>query len=134
MKRLNEQVKRNNERFSDDFMFQLTEKEYDSLRSQIATLESGRGQHRKYLPYVFTEQGIYMLSAVLKSSVAIEVSIGIMRTFTKMREFSFHYNSLARQIIELERKHDKKFKYEFDNKCIVVVIDPDDRKVELVNE
>ncbi|MBU1667705.1 ORF6N domain-containing protein [bacterium] len=109
----NQAVKRNIERFPDDFRFQLTEKEYESLRSQIVTLKSGRGQHRKYLPYVFTEQGVYMLSAVLKSSVAIEVSIEIMRTFTKMREFSMHYNALARQIMELERKHDKKFKEVF---------------------
>ncbi|HIP51308.1 MAG TPA: ORF6N domain-containing protein [Campylobacterales bacterium] len=109
----NQAVKRNIERFPNDFMFQLSEKEYESLRSQIVTLKNGRGQHRKYLPYVFTEQGLYMLSAVLKSSVAIEVSIEIMRTFTKMREFSMHYNSLARQIMELERKHDKKFKEVF---------------------
>ena len=109
----NQAVKRNIERFPDDFMFQLSEKEYESLRSQIVTLKNGRGQHRKYLPYVFTEQGLYMLSAVLKSSVAIEVSIEIMRTFTKMKEFSMHYNSLARQIMELERKHDKKFKEVF---------------------
>jgi len=113
IKRLNEQVKRNIERFPDDFMFQLTEEEYNSLRSQIATLEKKRGTHRKYLPYVFTEQGVYMLSAVLKSAVAVEVSIEIMRTFTKLREFSFHYNALAKQIIELERKHDKKFKEVF---------------------
>ena len=112
-KRLNEQVKRNIERFPDDFMFQLSEKEYESLRSQFATLKNGRGQHRKFLPYVFTEQGLYMLSAVLKSSVAIEVSIEIMRTFTKMREFSMHYNSLSRQMINLERKNDKKFREVF---------------------
>jgi len=109
----NQAVKRNIERFPDDFRFQLTEKEYESLRSQFVTLKNARGQHRKYLPYVFTEQGLYMLSAVLKSSVAIEVSIEIMRTFTKMREFSMHYNKLARQIMELERKHDKKFKEVF---------------------
>ena len=111
-KRLNEQVKRNIERFPDDFMFQLTEKEYENLRSQFATSSSEHGG-RRYLPYVFTEQGLYMLSAVLKSSVAIEVSIEIMRTFTKMREFSMHYNSLSRQMINLERKNDKKFREVF---------------------
>jgi len=79
-KRLKEQVKRNIERFPDDFMFQLTEKEYENLRSQIATSSSEHGG-RRYLPYVFTEQGLYMLSALLKSSVAIEVSIEIMQTF-----------------------------------------------------
>ena len=112
-RRLNEQVKRNSERFPEDFMFQLTEKEYESLRSQIATLEKGKGQHRKYMPYAFTENGVYMLSAVLKSDIAIEVSIEIMRTFTKLREFTLHYNALGKQLIELERKNDKKFKEVF---------------------
>ncbi|MFT7879386.1 MAG: ORF6N domain-containing protein [Sulfurimonas sp.] len=109
----NQAVKRNKERFPDDFMFQLTQVEYDALRSQIVTLKTGRGQHRKYIPYVFTEQGIYMLSAVLKSKVAIEVSIEIMRTFAKIREFSLHYNALAKQIMELERKHNRKFQEVF---------------------
>lgn len=113
IRRLNEQVKRNGERFPADFMFQLSEKEYESLRSQIATLETGRGKHRKYMPYAFTENGVYMLSAVLKSSVAIEVSIEIMRTFTKLREFTLHYNVLGKQLMELERKNDKKFKEVF---------------------
>jgi len=127
-KRLNEQVKRNLERFPDDFMFQLSETEYenlrsqfvtssinkdDSLRSQNATLENRRGQHRKYMPYAFTENGVYMLSAVLKSKVAIEVSIEIMRTFTKLREFTLHYNTLGKKLIELERKNDKQFKKVF---------------------
>ena len=112
-KRLNEQVKRNSDRFPDDFMFQLTEKEYESLRSQFATLEIGRGKHRKYMPYAFTENGVYMLSAVLKSKVAIDVSIEIMRTFTKLREFTLHYNALGKKLIELERKNDKQFKKVF---------------------
>jgi len=106
----NQAVKRNIERFPDDFRFQLTEDEYDSLRSQFVTLEkTGRGKHRKYLPYAFTENGVYMLSAVLKSKVAVQVSINIMRTFTKLREFSLHYNALAKQLIELERKNNKEF-------------------------
>ncbi len=106
----NQAVKRNSERFPEDFMFQLTEEEYNSLRSQFVTLETGRGKHRKYLPYAFTENGVYMLSAVLKSSIAIEVSIEIMRTFTKLREFTLHYNALSKQLLELERINDKKFK------------------------
>ena len=106
----NQAVKRNSERFPDDFMFQLTSEEYDFLRSQFVTLDNGRGKHRKYMPYAFTENGVYMLSAVLKSKVAIEVSIEIMRTFTKLRAFTLHYNALAKQLIELERKNDKKFK------------------------
>ncbi|MCD8153887.1 MAG: ORF6N domain-containing protein [Clostridiales bacterium] len=88
-KRLNESVKRNIVRFPKRFRFQLTEEETDSLRSQIATLNetSGRGAHRKYLPYVFTEQGIAMLSSVLRSDVAIQVSINIMDAFIEMRRF-----------------------------------------------
>ena len=109
IRRLNEQVKRNSERFPNDFMFQLSEEEYVSLRSQFATLDKGRGKHRKYMPYAFTENGVYMLSAVLKSKVAVQVSIEIMRTFTKLREFSLHYNALAKQLIELKRKNSKEF-------------------------
>ena len=84
-KRLNEQVKRNTKRFPKDFMFQLTKDE--CLRSQIATLNEGRGQHLKYMPYVFTENGVAMLSSVLRSDAAIEVNIRIMRAFTSMRHF-----------------------------------------------
>jgi hypothetical protein len=109
----NQAVKRNSERFPEDFMFQLTEDEYASLRSQFVTLDNGRGKHRKYLPYAFTENGVYMLSSVLKSKVAIEVSIEIMRTFTKLREFTLHYNALGKKLIELERKNDKQFKKVF---------------------
>ena len=84
-KRLNEQVKRNIKRFPEDFMFQLTKDE--CLRSQIATLNEGRGQHLKYMPYVFTENGVAMLSSILRSDTAIEVNIRIMRAFTSMRHF-----------------------------------------------
>ena len=83
-KRLNEQVKRNIERFPEDFMFRLTSEE--CLRSQIATLNTKPGQHLKYMPYAFTENGIAMLSSVLRSETAIAVNIQIMRTFTKMRK------------------------------------------------
>ena len=84
-KRLNEQVKRNIKRFPEDFMFQLTKDE--CLRSQIATLNEGRGQHLKYMPYVFTENGVAMLSSVLRSDTAIEVNIRIIRAFVSMRHF-----------------------------------------------
>ncbi len=70
---LNQAVKRNKERFPEEFMFQLTKEEYDFLRSQFVTLKNGRGKHRKYLPYAFTKQGVAMLSAVLKSETAVEV-------------------------------------------------------------
>ncbi|AKF25656.1 DNA-binding protein [Sulfurovum lithotrophicum] len=111
---LNQAVKRNIERFPEDFMFQLTEEEYGNLKSQfvISSLEKHGG--RRKLPFVFTENGVYMLSAVLKSQVAIDVSIEIMRTFTKLREFTLHYNALGKKIIELERKNDKQFKKVFD--------------------
>jgi len=102
-------VKRNQKRFPHDFMFQVTENEYQNLRSQIVTSNKGRGG-RRYLPFVFTEQGIYMLASVLKSDTAIDVNIAIIRTFKKLREFSKHYNALAKQIIEVERKSDKQYK------------------------
>lgn len=82
-KRLNEQVRRNIERFPDDFMFQLTKEE--CLRSQIATLNEGQGHHLKYMPYAFTENGVAMLSSVLRSETAIAVNIRIMRAFTQLR-------------------------------------------------
>ena len=105
---LNRQVKRNIERFDEeDFMFQLTEDEFDNLRCQNGTAKLAK---MRTLPFVFTEQGIYMLATVIKSSVAIDVSKSIMRTFTKLREFSMHYNQISKQIIELERKNSKEFK------------------------
>jgi len=109
----NQAVKRNIERFPEDFMFQLTENEYVNLRSQFVTSSLEQHGGRRYLPYVFTENGVYMLSSVLKSKVAIEVSIEIMRTFTKLREFTLHYNALGKKLIELECKNDKQFKKVF---------------------
>ncbi|CAA6803392.1 MAG: Putative DNA-binding protein in cluster with Type I restriction-modification system [uncultured Sulfurovum sp.] len=106
--RLREQVKRNIKRFPSDFMFQLNVKEVDTMVSQNAIPSK---QHLGgALPYVFTEQGVYMLATVLKSDVAIDINIAIMRTFTKLREFSKHYNALAKQLIEVDRKHDKQYK------------------------
>jgi phage regulator Rha-like protein len=87
VKRLNEQVKRNIERFPQEFSFQLTVEENNFLRSQFATLEIRRGGHRKYLPYAFTEQGVAMLSGVLKSKTAVQVSIQIINAFVTMRKF-----------------------------------------------
>jgi len=97
-------VKRNMERFPVDFMLQLTVDEWSALRSQFVTLKSGRGQHRKYLPYAFTEQGVAMLSSVLKSQRAIAVNIEIMRTFVRMRELLASNKALAQQLQKLERK------------------------------
>ena len=109
---LNQAVKRNSDRFPDDFMFQLTKEEHENLISQFVISSSEHGGVRK-MPYAFTEKGVYMLSSVLRSSVAAQTSIAIVRTFTKLREFSLHYNALAKKIIELERKNDKQFKEVF---------------------
>lgn len=101
-KRLKEAVRRNLNRFPDDFMFELTKMEYDSLRSQIASLKNGRGQHLKYLPFAFTEQGIAMLSSVLNSEKAIEVNISIIRAFVTMRQFTLTYSELKTRIEAIE--------------------------------
>lgn len=116
-RRLIEQVKRNIDRFPDDFMFQLTKEESDSLRSQFAILKSGRGQHRKYLPYVFTEQGVAMLSSVLKSKRAAQVNIAIMRAFVRIRELAATHKTILRKLDDLERKstsHDVKIEAIFE--------------------
>ena len=113
---LNQAVKRNSERFPGDFMFQLTSEEYDeiqlilanrdsmSLRSQIVTLKSGRGQHRKYLPYAFTEQGVAMLSGVLKSEKAVVMHIAIMRAFVELRKLLLRENDFAEQLTQLKER------------------------------
>jgi hypothetical protein len=101
-KRLKEAVRRNINRFPEDFMFELSMFEYDSLRSQIASLKNGRGQHLKYLPFAFTEQGISMLSSVLNSEKAIEINISIMRTFVTIRQFAVNYTELQNRITEIE--------------------------------
>ena len=112
-KRLNEQVRRNVKRFPSDFMFQLTSEETKSLRSQIVTSKPGRGG-RRYSPYVFTEQGVAMLSSVLNSDRAIEVNILIMRAFVKLREMLSTHKDLAKKLEEMERKYDDRFKAIFD--------------------
>jgi hypothetical protein len=101
-KNLNKAVKRNLERFPADFMFQLTAAEAKSLRFQFGTLK--RGQHFRYLPYAFTEQGVAMLSSVLKSRQAVCVNIAIMRAFVRLRETLSLHKELAHKLAELERK------------------------------
>ncbi len=114
----NQAVKRNEERFPESFRFQLTADEYDSLRSQIVTLKPlSRGQHRKYMPYVFTEQGVAMLSAVLKSKTAIEISIQIMHSFVEMRKFFAVHSDLVTKIQHIEQKqilHEAKTQEKFE--------------------
>ena len=102
-KRLNEQVKRNSLRFPKDFMFRLTNKEWNSLRSQIATSNTGKGGAR-YLPTAFTEQGVAMLSGVLNSETAIRVNIRIIRVFTKMRELLLTHKDILLQMEKMENK------------------------------
>jgi hypothetical protein len=111
---LNQAVKRNAERFPSDFMFQLTTEEAARLRSQNVTLKTGRGQHRKYLPYAFTEQGVAMLSSVVHSNRAIHVNIEIMRAFVRLRQLLASNTELSRKLAALERKYDAQFKVVFD--------------------
>lgn len=124
-KQINQAVKRNIQRFPEIFCFQLSETEYDSLRSQIVTLKNqGRGQHRKYLPYAFTEQGVAMLSAVLHSDKAIDVSINIMDAFVEMRKYISTNGLVLEKLTNMENNltsinyklldHDKKFDIVFD--------------------
>lgn len=103
-KRFNEAIKRNVARFPADFMFQLTSDESASLRSQIATLKTGRGQHRKYLPYVFTEHGSIMAAMVMNSPHALEVSVYVVRAFVRLREASLEHQDLGKRLTELEEK------------------------------
>ena len=112
-KRLNEQVKRNIERFPEKFRFQLTADEYENLRSQIATSSSIQ-EHggRRYIPYAFTEQGVSMLSAVLKSQIAVEVSIKIIDSFVNMRKFLSQNSSI---FARLEMVEDKQLKYKLES-------------------
>ena len=127
-KALNQAVRRNLERFPEDFMFQLTIEEMpkdnssqivtssdsDSLRSQIVTLKGGRGQHRKYRPYAFTEQGVAMLSSVLRSDRAVQVNIAIMRAFVRLRQMLAGHAELASKLEAMEKKYDGQFKVVFD--------------------
>ena len=112
-RRLNEQVKRNLTRFPADFMFQLSDEEAENLRSQFATSSTSHGG-RRYLPYVFTEQGVAMLSSVLNSERAVQVNIAIMRTFVKLRQMLASNADLARKLAAMEKKYDSQFRMVFD--------------------
>jgi phage regulator Rha-like protein len=105
-------VKRNIERFPVDFMFQLSRDEYNSLRFQFGALK--RGEHAKYLPYAFTQEGVAMLSGVLKSQRAVQVNIQIMRAFVRMRELLSEHADLKKKIEGIEKKYDAQFKIVFD--------------------
>lgn len=110
-KALVQAVKRNIERFPEDFMFQLSEKEFTILRSQIVTSKKKGG--RRYPPYAFTEQGVAMLSSVLRSKKAILVNVEIMRTFVQLRKMLTSHRELARKLVALERQMDLRFRVIF---------------------
>ena len=109
---LKRQVKRNIERFPEDFMFILSKGEFDALRCQFGTLK--KGQHAKYLPYAFTEQGLAMLSSILNSKRAIQINIQIMRVFIKIKEMALSNKELQKRIDVIERKCDQRFKIVLD--------------------
>ncbi|MFO0830513.1 MAG: ORF6N domain-containing protein [Phycisphaerales bacterium] len=124
-------VRRNSERFPDDFMFQLTPEESDLLRSQSVTLEKprdARGKHRKYLPYAFTEQGVAMLSSVLRSPRAVSVNIEIMRAFVSLRRILTSSEDLARRLDELESRYDGQFRSIFE--AIRALMEPEEEEEE----
>ncbi len=140
-KSLNLAVKRNLKRFPKDFMFQLSKSEWESLRFQIETLETkdplklqnetlkkGRGQHSKYLPNAFTEQGLAMLSGILNSDKAIQVNIAIMRAFVFIRQYALTHKDLTDKLKELETKYNKQFKDVYD--AINYLLDKDKQDVE----
>ena len=106
---LKQAVRRNIDRFPEDFMFQLTKEEWSILRSQIVTLEVGKGKHPKFLPFAFTEQGVAMLSAVLNSQSAVQASIQIMRAFVMIRQWALTYQELSDKLTDLEQQHNQKF-------------------------
>lgn len=110
---LNQAVKRNKKRFPVDFMFKLNDDESNFLRSQNVISNIGRGG-RRYLPYVFTEHGILMLSSVLNSNKAIQVNIQIMRTFIKLRNILAEHNDILRKIEKMEKNYDRQFRIVFD--------------------
>ena len=101
---MNQAVKRNNNRFPVDFMFRLTKKEWDSLRSQIVTLENGRGKYPKYLPYVFTEHGVTMLASILRSERAVKMNIAIVRAFIALRQIAQNHKDLAEKLDQLKNE------------------------------
>ncbi len=128
---LNQAVRRNASRFPEDFMFRLTVEEMLSLRSQIVTLKTGRGEHSKYLPLAFTEQGIAMLSSVLKSGRAIAVNIAIMRTFVRIRGLQGLHRDVKQKLDELERRvgaHDRHIRAIFEALNRLVESPPPPRK------
>ena len=113
-KHLKRQVRRNVNRFPEDFMFQLSRQEFENWRCQIVTSNPADKMGLRYPPYAFTEQGVAMLSSVLNSERAVQVNIQIMRTFTKLREMILTHKELQKKIESMEKKYDYQFKIVFD--------------------
>ncbi len=107
---LKQAVRRNMQRFPSDFLFELTKNEYQVLRSQIVTLEPGKGRYSKYLPFAFTEQGVAMLASILNSQKAIEVNISIVRAFVFIRQYVMSHKDLTDKLRKLEARYNRKFK------------------------
>ena len=129
-KMLNRAVKRNLARFPEDFMFQLTDEETESLRFQIGTSNTGRGG-RRYLPYAFTEHGAVMLASVLNSPTAIEASLQVVRAFVRLRTILTEHKELAERIEKLEKQfvaHNKNFKVVFDMLRPILVLDAKEKR------
>lgn len=129
VKRLNEQVKRNKDRFPSDFMFQLTNQEFRILKSQFATSRIGWGG-RRIPPYAFTEHGAIMLANVLSSKVAVQASIQVVRAFLHLRELAVTHRDLLQKINAMERKYDTQFKAVFD--AIRQMMFPDKKSMKLI--
>jgi len=128
VKQLKRQVKRNQDRFPKDFMFELSKDEYNALRSQFGTLK--RGEHSKYLRYAFTEQGVSMLSRVLRSPRAVQVNIEIMRAFVRLRELMATHKDLVRRLNEMEKKYDSQFRIVFEAiRELMTPPEPNKRKI-----
>jgi len=127
-KALVQAVKRNSDRFPDDFMFQLRKEEFENLKSQFVT--SSWGGRRRANPYAFTEQGIAMLSSVLHSKRAVQVNIEIMRAFVRLREMLATHKDLARKLEALEREYDSQFKVVFDAiRQLMAAPEPKEKKI-----
>ena len=107
---LKQAVRRNIQRFPPDFLFELTKEEYQVLRSQIVTLEPGRGKYSKYTPFAFTEQGVAMLASILNSPKAIEVNIAIVRAFVFIRQYALSHQDPTDKLRKLEARYKRKFK------------------------
>ena len=126
-RQLNQQLKRNQRRFPEDFAFQLTKMEYERLRSQNVTLK--RGQHRKYLPYVFTEHGAIQAANIIRSKQAEEMSVAVVRAFVKLRRLALSVEGIARKLNEMESKYDKQFKVVFNAIRQLMAAPPASKKI-----